>query len=59
LDLWAPLNLIFRFGGPHKSEVIRNLAHEEHEEMMEWVGGEFNPERFDIGEINDGLKHIK
>jgi len=28
-------------------EAIRNPEHEEHEEMLEWIGGEFDPEHFD------------
>ncbi|HAF50353.1 MAG TPA: hypothetical protein DCL04_04490 [Synergistaceae bacterium] len=28
-------------------EAIRNPEHERHEELLEWVGGEFDPERFD------------
>jgi hypothetical protein len=25
--------------------------HPEHEEMLEWIGGEFDPEYFDVSEI--------
>lgn len=32
-------------------EAIENPDHEEHEEMLEWVGGEFNPEDFDVNEV--------
>ncbi|NQE05353.1 hypothetical protein C5S32_05740 [ANME-1 cluster archaeon GoMg1] len=32
-------------------EIIRNPEHEEHEEMLEWVGGEFDPEHFDVEEV--------
>lgn len=32
-------------------DAIKNPKHEEHEEMLEWVGGEFDPEHFDVGEI--------
>ncbi len=28
-------------------EAIRNPEHERHEELLEWVGGEFDPESFD------------
>jgi len=27
--------------------------------MLEWIGGEFDPEEFDVDSINKGLKHIK
>ena len=33
-------------------EAINNPDHEEHEEMLEWVGGEFNPEHFDVNEVS-------
>ncbi|KUK38942.1 MAG: Plasmid pRiA4b ORF-3 family protein [Synergistales bacterium 54_24] len=32
-------------------EAIRDPEHEEHEEMLEWLGGEFDPEYFDIDEV--------
>lgn len=32
-------------------EIINNPDHENHEEMLEWVGGEFNPEHFDVNEV--------
>lgn len=40
-------------------EAIGNPEHEEHEEMLEWIGGEFDPEEFDIVLANRGLKRIK
>jgi len=33
-------------------EIIRDPNHEEHEEMLEWVGGEFDPEHFDLKEVH-------
>jgi hypothetical protein len=33
-------------------DVINNPAHEEHEEMLEWLGGQFDPERFDSATVN-------
>lgn len=33
-------------------EIIRNPEHEEHEEMLEWLGGEFDPEDFDVEEVS-------
>ena len=32
-------------------EIIKNPEHEEHEEMLEWLGGEFDPEHFDREEV--------
>jgi len=40
-------------------KIIRNPAHEEYEEMMEWLGGEFDPNQFDIDEVNRRLKAIR
>ncbi len=31
---------------------IKDPEHEEHEEMLEWIGGEFDPEHFDVKEIS-------
>ncbi len=49
-------------GGPHGYEdfldAIKNPKHPEHESMLEWIGGEFDPEEFDLEGINDDLKHI-
>ncbi|NQE45972.1 hypothetical protein C5S31_08120 [ANME-1 cluster archaeon GoMg2] len=35
-------------------EIIGNPNHEEYEEMLEWLGGEFDPEHFDVEEISFG-----
>jgi len=32
-------------------EAIKDPEHEEHERMLEWAGGEFDPEGFDIDEV--------
>ena len=32
-------------------EIINNPEHEEYEEMMEWLGGKFDPEHFDTVEV--------
>ncbi len=36
-------------------EAISDKNHHEHEELLEWAGGEFDPEEFDIDEINTYL----
>jgi hypothetical protein len=36
-------------------EAIRNPDHDEHEEYLTWVGGEFDPEAFDLEEVNTSL----
>ena len=34
---------------------IENSDHPEHEEMLDWVGGEFDPEAFDVDTVNGQL----
>lgn len=36
-------------------EALRNPQHAEHDEMLEWLGGDFDPEAFDVDEINQVL----
>ena len=36
-------------------EAISDKKHIEHEKLLEWAGGEFDPEEFDLDEINDFL----
>ncbi len=33
-------------------EIIMNPRHKEYREMLEWVGGEFEPEHFDVKEVH-------
>lgn len=33
-------------------EMINDTSHPEHEEMLEWLGGDFDPEYFDVNETN-------
>jgi hypothetical protein len=37
-------------------EAIQNPKHPEHEERMEWIGGEFDPEAFDLDAVNAKLR---
>ena len=50
-------------GGPYGYvdfiEAISDSAHPEHETMLAWVGGTFNPEQFDLTVTNEVLKQIK
>jgi len=39
-------------------EAIKDSSHPEHEEMLEWVGEDFDPECFDLKEINKDLSEI-
>lgn len=38
---------------------ISDPNHPEHEDMLEWVGGEFDPEAFDLDEVNEALRYIR
>ena len=40
-------------------DAIQNPDHEEHESMLEWIGGEFDPDALDIKLINNHLKALK
>jgi hypothetical protein len=37
-------------------EAIQNEEHERHEELLEWVGGSFDPEEFDPGKATKAMK---
>jgi hypothetical protein len=37
-------------------EAIQNPNHERHDELLEWIGGEFDPEAFDLEAVNEELK---
>ena len=38
---------------------LRAPEHPEHDEMGEWVGGEFDPEAFDLDEVNQELHRLQ
>jgi hypothetical protein len=40
-------------------QIIQDPEHEEYEEMMEWLGGMFDPEEFDLEETNYALESIR
>jgi hypothetical protein len=40
-------------------ETIADPNAAEHDEMLEWVGGEFDPEEFDLEQVNQSLQHLK
>jgi hypothetical protein len=40
------------------TEAIQDPQHPEHESMLEWVGGEFDPEAFDIDQVNAALRQL-
>ncbi len=39
-------------------EAIRDPNHPEHDDMLAWVGGEFDPEAFDLEEVNQQLAQL-
>lgn len=40
-------------------KAIQDPEHEEYDEYLEWVGGEFNPEAFDLEETNQALDALR
>jgi len=50
-------------GGPFGYEdflkIIQDPVHSEHESMLEWAGGSFDPEAFSLEETNAALKKIR
>jgi len=36
-------------------EAIKDPKHPEHEDMLEWIGDEFDPEEFDLAALNEAL----
>jgi hypothetical protein len=40
-------------------EIMKDPAHDEYDSYIEWLGDEFDPEEFDIEEINQVLQRIK
>lgn len=47
-------------GGPwgyqNLLKVVTNPKHPEHEEMLEWIGGEWDAEAFDLDAVNKGIE---
>jgi len=39
--------------------IIRNPRDEQYERMMQWLGGKFDPEYFDLDTVNRKLKRIR
>ena len=40
-------------------EAINDPKHEEHDSMLEWCGGSFDPAAFNLDDINERLRQIK
>jgi hypothetical protein len=47
------------WGYPDFVEAISNPDHREHDELLEWVGGEFDPEGFDLESVNKELRCMR
>lgn len=39
-------------------EAIQDPTHEEHEDYLDWIGGDFDPEAFDLDETNTRLRGL-
>ncbi len=37
-------------------QAIADPKHEDHDDLLEWLGGEFDPEAFDLDKVNTALK---
>ena len=40
-------------------EALKDPKHEQHDELLEWIGGQFDPERFDLEEVNAELEDLR
>jgi hypothetical protein len=40
-------------------EAISNPKHEEHENLLTWAGGKFDPDHFDIQAVNEKLRKLR
>ena len=47
------------YGFAELLEVIADPKHEEHESMMEWLGGGYDPEKFDVDVVNGRLNGLR
>lgn len=47
------------YGYPYFLDKIRDPDHDEHEEVLEWLGNDFDPEKCDLEDINDSLHYLR
>lgn len=47
------------FGYEDILRILRDQEDEEHEEVLEWLGGNFDPEAFDLDGVNAALRRIR
>lgn len=38
---------------------IADPGHQDHEDLLDWIGGSFDAETFDVGKVNSELKRLK
>lgn len=46
-------------GYEHLLDVLADQRHEEYEGLIEWLGGEFDPEAFDLEEVNKRVGRVR
>ena len=47
------------YGYPYFLEKLQDPEHEEHDDAVEWVGEDFDSEKFDLGQVNEELLHLR
>ena len=47
------------YGYPYLLEKLQDPKHDEHEEALEWVGNDFDPEKFNLDEVNEELLRLR
>ena len=52
----GPSGMRLLLNGDYRAVAVR---YEEHDEYLEWVGGEFDPEEFDLEETNEILRELR
>ena len=43
----------------HLLEAVRDPLHKDHEELREWLGGDFDPDAFSVDAVNRRLLHMQ
>lgn len=46
-------------GYHHMLEALSDPNHEEHDMLLEWVGGKYGPETFDVAAVDKALKKLR
>lgn len=47
------------WGYAHLLKVMKNPLHPEYEERKEWVGSDFDPKAFDLGQVSQNLRELE